>query len=362
MMMMNINDNRRAMSGGRSTAPRISNHKTTIKTTGVVPVTVPTYYLVSAAAADRVLATRFNLNTESPSAIGFDIEWKPRDALDKGDHPIALLQLYDGSAAYLFHLAHFSYMPDRLREVLAHPGMIKVGIGARQDAKKMSAELGVVVEPVVELQDLAHRLGINGPYGLKSLMHSACGLHVVKSKDTARSNWEQRLTPEQLHYAAQDAFLGWTLLANMYRQYANGQDLQSFLSQRKKVARVLEVQFADLPVQTRREAIVTLGTAHCSLASLSATALKSLDALRFQIPLHQLNTLTVKGMRNVLKQQRLSVQGSKQTLLRRIKDCMIGKVSDITIFSGAPYVETGYAKLKFSVDLRNEKGGVLNDC
>ncbi len=59
--------------------------------------------------------------------VGLDIEWKPNVKPNTDDHITAVIQLFDGEAAYVFHVCHFNTFPTELMQVWY--GMVWYGMG-----------------------------------------------------------------------------------------------------------------------------------------------------------------------------------------------------------------------------------------
>jgi ribonuclease D len=116
--------------------------------------------------------------------VGFDTESKPTFAVGEVSEGPHLVQFALSDKAYLFQLHHAEGLPFLL-ELLQSEQVIKVGFGLQSDSAQIYAKLGI--------------------------RFSAVGLvfnqRFIKSKKVTTSNWSQHdLTPQQLLYAANDAY------------------------------------------------------------------------------------------------------------------------------------------------------------
>ena len=92
---------------------------------------------------------------------------------------------------------------DKLVDLLYDPGIIKVMHAARQDLEIFYHLRGVLPQPVFDTQLAAPLLGHPEQMGYAALVEAFTGVHL--SKTHTRTDWSQRpLSPEQLHYAADD--------------------------------------------------------------------------------------------------------------------------------------------------------------
>ena len=138
--------------------------------------------------------------------VGFDTESKPTFVtgdVSEGPH-VVQFALHD--KAYLFQLHRVEGRPFLL-ELLQSEEVIKVGFGLRSDRKHILAKLGVHFNAVVDLNtvfsmdDYHKEMGVRGAVGLVLKQRFAKPRHVTTS------NWSQpQLTPQQILYAANDAY------------------------------------------------------------------------------------------------------------------------------------------------------------
>ena len=156
---------------------------------------------LAALAAERVL--------------GFDTE--TRAAFRVGEsYPPALVQLAAERAVYIFRLSGLRRLGG-LGAVLANPRIIKAGVSLAYDLKKLRELCPFGPAGFVELEKLTDQHGIKAN-GLRGMAAIVLGLRI--SKGAKCSNWSRpRLSPEQISYAATDA---WACL-EIYLRLAGGQ-------------------------------------------------------------------------------------------------------------------------------------------
>lgn len=135
--------------------------------------------------------------------IGFDTETKP--SFKKGvSHKVALLQLSTEDEAFLFRL-NLTGFNSHLTDLLADTGILKVGVGIRDDLRGLKELSTFTPGGFIELQDAAPDYGID-VLSLKNLAGLLLGIRV--SKRQRLSNWEaEHLTDGQILYAATDAWV-----------------------------------------------------------------------------------------------------------------------------------------------------------
>ncbi len=136
--------------------------------------------------------------------LGFDTETRPTFTKGKTCLP-ALIQLATADTAYLIQLTHLPFNA-RMAELLSSPRILKVGVAIHDDMKALARIHGFHAEGVVDLAALARAKGIQAQ-GLRTLAANLLGFRI--SKNAQCSNWENHeLTPQQVKYAATDAWIG----------------------------------------------------------------------------------------------------------------------------------------------------------
>jgi ribonuclease D len=152
----------------------------------------------------------------SADVLGFDIEVRP--AFKKGqNYPPSLLQLADAHAVFIFMLSEIG-LPESIRAILADPAVIKAGVAPGQDIRKLNEMAPFRAAGFVDLSELARRACLHH-YGLRGMAATLLGFRI--SKSAQRSNWARAtLTPDQVRYAATDAWVSRELYAVLQERLA----------------------------------------------------------------------------------------------------------------------------------------------
>lgn len=156
-------------------------------------------------------------DAKTADVVGFDAEWVP-DFKYGSDNPISVLQLAFPSSrkVYVLQLGRLGKrLPQEVQLMLVNPDVLKVGFAVNhKDAQKlMRTGIAVTQGSVVDVQlRSAESLGISwGKEQSLSLWRAAkelLGCELLKDKRCACSDWSsEHLTPEQVHYAALDAWV-----------------------------------------------------------------------------------------------------------------------------------------------------------
>ena len=141
--------------------------------------------------------------------LGFDTETRPTFTKGKVSCP-ALIQLAASNCVYLIQLTHLSF-DGRLAGLLASPHVIKAGVAIRDDMIALGRLHPFTPDGIADLAAMAKARGIRAQ-GLRSLAASLLGFRISKSAQC--SNWERdELSPQQIRYAATDAWVGRELYA-----------------------------------------------------------------------------------------------------------------------------------------------------
>lgn len=141
--------------------------------------------------------------------LGFDTETRPIFTKGKTSSP-ALLQLATRDCVYLIQLTRLPF-DERLAALLAAPRVVKAGVAVRDDLLALERLHPFTPGGAVDLAVLARARGIRAQ-GLRSLAASLLGFRISKSAQC--SNWEKdELSPQQIRYAATDAWVGRELYA-----------------------------------------------------------------------------------------------------------------------------------------------------
>ena len=140
----------------------------------------------------------------SAQILGFDTE--TRASFKVGEvYKVALLQLATETDAYLIRL-HGIRNFEAITHILENPHVRKVGVAIRDDLKTLQKSFKFVPENFIELQTVAKEKGLKN-MGLRGMTEEV--LQSSLSKKAKISNWEiKTLSPEQILYAATDAWIG----------------------------------------------------------------------------------------------------------------------------------------------------------
>lgn len=135
--------------------------------------------------------------------IGFDTETKP--SFRKGViHEVSLVQIATYDCVYLFRI-HKSGLTNELSKIFEKPEVKKIGIAIRDDIRDLNRIKKFEAKKMVDLNEVAKKLGFES-IGAKKLSALLLGFRISKRQQT--SNWEaHQLTPQQLDYAATDAWI-----------------------------------------------------------------------------------------------------------------------------------------------------------
>ena len=138
--------------------------------------------------------------------VGFDTESRPTFVvgdISEGPH-VVQFALHD--RAYLFQLHRADGIPF-LRELLQAEQLIKVGFGLGSDRRHIRAKLGVELGGTVDLNAVFSMDGYHKEMGVRAAVGLVLQQRFAKSRKATTSNWSQhQLTPQQIRYAANDAY------------------------------------------------------------------------------------------------------------------------------------------------------------
>jgi hypothetical protein len=138
--------------------------------------------------------------------VGFDTESKPtftRDAVRDGPHVIQFSTLDQAFIVQVNDRSPIAF----LREVLESEAIVKVGFGLDSDRGPLEHKLHTRLRASVEVSQVLRSLGHKQALGAKAAVAVVLGRRMTKSKSVTTSNWgAARLSPQQLLYAANDAY------------------------------------------------------------------------------------------------------------------------------------------------------------
>ena len=158
----------------------------------------PVHLLAAPSDFERALQ---DLRRES--VIGFDTETRP--AFRRGESYLpSLVQFATADTVYLVQVQQGDYS-DAMREIFSSEKMIKVGVSVRDDLRNLKNLFEFEENAVVDLGKLAKRHGLKQT-GVRNLAGIFLGVRIPKGAKT--TNWAaRRLTPQQIAYAATDAWV-----------------------------------------------------------------------------------------------------------------------------------------------------------
>ena len=136
------------------------------------------------------------------SVVGFDTEARP--AFSPGEsYPPSLVQFATASAVYLLQVQQQELL-GAMAEVLSSDKVIKVGVSVTDDIRNLKKLIEFDERSVVDLGKVAKRYGLKQT-GVRNLAGIFLGARIPKGAKT--TNWAvRRLTPQQIAYAATDAW------------------------------------------------------------------------------------------------------------------------------------------------------------
>jgi ribonuclease D len=136
------------------------------------------------------------------SVVGFDTETRP--AFRPGECYLpSLVQFATSSAVYLLQVQQQDLF-DAMRDILSSEKIIKAGVSVTDDMRNLKKLFGFDERSVVDLGKVAKRHGLKQT-GVRNLAGMFLGARIPKGAKT--TNWAaRRLTPQQIAYAATDAW------------------------------------------------------------------------------------------------------------------------------------------------------------
>ena len=138
--------------------------------------------------------------------VGFDTESKPTFAVGEVSDGPHLLQFALHDKAFLFQIHQAAGHPF-LSELLQSEQVIKVGFDLKSDGRHIHAKLGIDLDGVVDLNTVFSMDGYQKHIGVRVAVGLVFRQRFSKSRKVTTSNWSQhQLTPQQLLYAANDAW------------------------------------------------------------------------------------------------------------------------------------------------------------
>lgn len=136
--------------------------------------------------------------------LGFDTETRPCFSPSQPRYGVSLLQLSGAGRAYLFRILSLG-MNKRLCQILANPGIVKVGAAVHDDIKGLQKYRDFKPGGFIDLQKIVCEWGIRDK-SVKKMSAIILGVRISKTQQL--SNWEAEVLSEsQEKYAATDAWV-----------------------------------------------------------------------------------------------------------------------------------------------------------
>ncbi|EGG20780.1 3'-5' exonuclease domain-containing protein [Cavenderia fasciculata] len=163
--------------------------------------------------------------------LGLDAEWGNSKSMAeaslresngiKTNDKVALIQIAFKDEVFLIQCLRLKAIPKSLQLLMADHRILKVGVSIAQDATTIIKHLGIEVKGCVDLVPLGNMTGFDG-CGLAALAKSTMGVTIDKSHHIRCGHWEsEQLTPDQIHYAACDAWIGREIFNVMYDKHVD---------------------------------------------------------------------------------------------------------------------------------------------
>jgi ribonuclease D len=137
------------------------------------------------------------------TAVGFDTETRP--TFKKGQfYHVSLMQIGIPEKVFLFRINQTG-LTTALTDFLSNERILKLGVGLHDDVIALQKLKPFNPAGFVELHNYVAEIGVRNT-GLRKLAAILLSIRISKSQQT--SNWDNnRLTPNQLRYAATDAWV-----------------------------------------------------------------------------------------------------------------------------------------------------------
>jgi len=156
-------------------------------------------------------------------AMGLDLEWKPTFRARQATSRAAVLQLSGPGLCLVIQLQQLNHIPRQLRQLLADPTLLKVGVSVGDDLAKLRHDWGVASSGYVDVGRVGGRIFFHHcPFrtmSLQNMVRNVWGIQLPKSDAVRLGNWEHpELSTKQVEYAALDAMAGRAIYLEFYRK------------------------------------------------------------------------------------------------------------------------------------------------
>jgi len=168
-----------------------------------------------------------SLDNQTLKVVGLDTEWPPSTGPQS---PLALLQLSTDTECLLVRLCKIQNITPKLKTLLEDIKVLKAGVAIATDAKLIFNQFGVMTQGCVDVSAIAHREDkIEGSGGLAGLALSALEITMNKLHYIRCGDWaSDKLTEDQIHYGATDAWVGQKLLVKFYLDSKVEEDISTW--------------------------------------------------------------------------------------------------------------------------------------
>ena len=155
--------------------------------------------------------------------MGLDLEWKPTFRARQATSRAAVLQLSGPGLCLVIQLQQLKHIPRQLRQLLADPTLLKVGVSVDDDLAKLRHDWGLASSGYVDVGRVGGRIFFHHcPFRTMSVQNMAAslwGIQLPKSDAVRLGNWEHpELSTKQVEYAALDAMAGRAIYQEFYRR------------------------------------------------------------------------------------------------------------------------------------------------
>jgi hypothetical protein len=178
------------------------------------------HYCRTKTTTERVIQNYFM----DKKLIGFDIEWKPDAYKNLGPKKnVSLIQIASEERIALFHLALFpgngidDLVAPSLKKIMEDPSVTKIGVAIKADCTRLRKHLLIHSHGLFELSHLYKLVRFSESKDFKLINKSLVSLasqvqehlHLPLNKGEVRgSDWSQKLSLDQIGYAASDSYAG----------------------------------------------------------------------------------------------------------------------------------------------------------
>ncbi|VXA56551.1 Exonuclease [Acinetobacter proteolyticus] len=148
--------------------------------------------------------------------FGFDTESKPTFKVGEKSTGPHLIQLATPKQAYLFQVS--AEILAFLKPILENEQQLKVGFGLKNDAHIFRSK-GIQPNAMIDLSKSFASFGYRSQVGTQTAIALLFQRYFAKSKKVSTSNWSvKNLSPQQINYAAADAYAALLSFEQLYQQ------------------------------------------------------------------------------------------------------------------------------------------------